>query len=229
MFFSRFLVGVLAFGTIFMSGCTITTTLPTISDDLKPQARLEGKAHLLPIRDNSQTGTTDGKYATESGYAETRYMSTNRAADVLQESTAKCLTQAGMTVTQGANIPEDADYVLVSDFRRLYIGTSHPLWLYNVALAATTRIISSSETPWSAITIGSMFQDRKTQAKTPLIFSGEENSLHHFTKRGGAERSFRLVQENYCGWLQKKIAEFKTNPQLSKENNEKELQAFKTK
>ena len=94
-----------------------------------------------------------------------------------------------------------------------------------IAVTAITGMASTTD-PHAEIVVDNSMVDQKTQTTTSALFAGSERSVLHFTKGGGAERSFRLVQETYCGWLQQKVANFQADPAAADRYNNEEAAAM---
>ena len=92
-------------------------------------------------------------------------------------------------------------------------------------MTAITGMASTTD-PHAEIVVDNSMVDQKTQTTTSALFAGSERSVLHFTKGGGAERSFRLVQETYCGWLQQKVANFQADPAAADRYNNEEAAAM---
>lgn len=209
-----------------LSGCTIKTTLTPIDDGLKPKASLAGKVHLMPLVDGAHLRKQpDGYYTLISNAPETRYVSTNDPASVLDESIAKCLTQAGMTVTKGSDVPPATDLVLSSNFYRLYLDRYDPLWAASVLVSALTLNYTSSGNPRAYLGIANQLSDPRNSSKSLTAFLDMDYSIHHLTESSGGVRAFRLVQEKYCGWLQQKVADFMQDPVQADKINKAEMEA----
>lgn len=212
------------------TGCATKVTLGPISDDLKPTAKLTGKVHVMPVVDSARLVKYDnGYYSTASGNPigqKSPYISSTQPISVIEKSITSCLTQSGLLVTSGATIPDDADLVLHSTANQLYVFDTDRNTLFHVGVALATGLITASSNPKSALFMSNEFEDRKKEAKSAAVFAGREEALLYAFKGGGAERAFRLVQEDYCEWLQKKIASFKEDPVAADSMNKEEIAAL---
>lgn len=221
MWFSSFKGVVILIALASTTGCVVKTNLGPIPEDLKPAAKLSGKVHVMPLEDKAQINQFDGYYTTVSGAAEkTKYVSASNPSDNLSKSITTCLTQSGLVVTTGNEVPQDTDMVLAPTFRYLYIGTSVG---YNIAMSMITGMATSS-TPYAQIAVWNTIEDRRANAKTDAVFYDWKRGFA-FTDSGLAEQAFQNVQEIYCGWLQKKMAAFKADPAAAETVNRKEASA----
>jgi hypothetical protein len=218
---------VLLFAVLATTGCATKITLGPIDEGLEPQVKLAGRVHVMPVRDTAHLAQFgNGYFSTISGAAEgIPYISESRPADAVEKSIASCLTQSGLIVTSGQTVPADADIVLSPNLKALYIGHSAKAVGYAIAATLITGMATTSD-PHAEIMVLNGMEDRKSQARTEAVFVGSEQSFRHFTKGGGAERSFRLVQEKYCDWLQQKIAGFRADPVAADRVNTEEASAF---
>ena len=209
------------------TGCATKITLGPIDDALVPKVKLTGKVHVMPIGDASNLEKlSNGYYSTVTGVVGgTKYISETRPADMVQTSIAKCLTQSGLLVTQGPTVPADADFVLSPNLKTVFIDHYAREIGIAIAVSAITGMASTTD-PHAEIVVDNGMVDHKTQAITSTLFAGSERSVLHFTKGGGAERSFRLVQESYCGWLQQKLANFQADPIAAGRYNNEEASAM---
>ncbi|QXE92114.1 hypothetical protein [Geomonas subterranea] len=190
-----------------LSGCIVKTTLKPIDDDLKPVVKLTGKVHLRPLVDVARTPKLeDGTYLLTTGTMQTDHVSTNPPADVVKETISKCLTQSGLVLTVGENVPSDSDLVIDSSLTKVYVGTHDPYWALSTAVAAMTGAFTSSSNPRAFLSIANRFENRQSGTVEEAVFDDADFSIHHFTKSSGAARAFRLVEEKYCSWLQRKVA-----------------------
>ncbi len=212
------------------TGCATKVTLGPISDDLKPAARLTGKLHVMPVVDSARLVKYDNAYySTVSGNptdVKSPYISASQPVSIIEKSITSCLSQSGLVVTSGPTIPDDADLVLHSTAKLLYVYDTDRNTLFHVGVALATGLITASSNPKSALLMGNEFEDRKKEAKSAAVFAGREEALFYAFKGGGAERSFRLVQEDYCGWLPKKIASLQVDPVAADRMNREEMAAL---
>lgn len=218
---------VLLLALLTTTGCATKITLGPIDEGLVPKMKLAGKVHVMPINDAFPLEKlSNGYYSTITGVTGgTKYISETRPADMVEKSIARCLTQSGLIVTQGPTVPEDADIVLSPNLKNVFID--HYAREIGIAIAVTAITgMASTTDPHAEMAVGNSIVDRKSQAKTSALFVGSERSVLHFTKGGGAERSFRLVQETYCGWLQQKVANFRADPAAADLANTEETAAF---
>jgi hypothetical protein len=221
---------VMLFVVFVTTGCATKVTLGPISDDLKPTAQLSGKVHVMPVVDSARLVQYGNSYfSTVSGNpAEVKspYISETHPVSMIEKSITNCLTQSGLTVTSGPKAPDDADLVLNSTAKYLYVDDTDRNTLFHVGIALATGLITSSSNPKSTLIMANQIEDRKSAAKSAAIFSGREEAMLYALKSGGAERAFRLVQEDYCGWLQQKLSQFKTDPVTADRVNKKEIAAL---
>lgn len=208
------------------TGCATKVTLPPIDGDLKPEVKLAGKVHVMPIGGEGRVyQMKNGYYSTVSATDATDFISSTSPVQVVGKSITDCLTQSGMVVTSGPQAPEDTNIVLAPKVENFYGGTDNPLWAANFVLAATTRFVAIGSCPNAALEVSNTFEDRATHVKSEKTFKGKDFTSLGWTKGGGVERAFRLVEEQYCGWLQKQIADLQANParQEQKKAENKEL------
>ena len=212
------------------TGCATKVSLGPISEDLKPAVQLSGKVHIMPVVDSAHLVKYDNDYySTVTGNpANTKspYISQTQPVSMVEKSITRCLTQSGLTVTSGATIPDDTDLVLSSTAKYLYVDDTDRNTLFHVGIALATGLITSSSNPKSTLIMRNEIEDRKSAVKSAAIFSGREEAILYAFKGGGAERAFRLVQEDYCGWLQQKIANFKSDPVAADRVNKEEITAL---
>lgn len=209
------------------TGCATKISLGPIREDLKPTTQLSGKVHVMPVVDSARlVKYGNDYYSTVTGSpitAKSPYISETHPVSMLEKSITSCLTQSGLVVTGGASIPEDADLVFRSTATVVHITDTAPNTLFHLGVALATGLITSSSNPKSLLVMGNELEDRKRAAKSAVIFSGREEAFFYVFKGGGAERAFRLVQEDYCGWLQQKIAKFRADPIAADRVNKEEM------
>jgi hypothetical protein len=212
---------------VITTGCATKITLGPIDDALVPKVKLAGKVHVMPVGDSARLEKlSNGYYSTVTGVVGgTRYISETRPAEMLEKSITNCLTQSGLVVTSGPTVPGDADLVLTPDLKTVYIEHSPGAVGYAIAVTLITGMAATSD-PHAEIMVTNKIENPKSQAKTAAAFAGSERSMLHFTKGGGAERSFRLVQEKYCGWLQQKVAGFMADPAEADRVNTEETATY---
>ena len=217
MFFNRLAYCVLLLAMFSTTGCAVKAmpiTLGPINGDLKPAVRVTGKVHIMPVLDEASVEKFEGGLYSTLSYVkkleDLRFVSKSNPADVVSQSITSCLTQSGLTVSSGPTVPDDADFVLEPRFRYIRVGTTRAGDIGNMIV--TSVLGSSTDILHGFLMTTNKITNNKSQAITTGNYFGDEFTTLYFSYEGGAEKAFRQVQENYCGWLQKKVADFKADP-----------------
>jgi len=229
MSFNHLSCYILLLTLLVTTGCAKKIALGTIDDGLKPKATASGKVHIMPIIDNAGiVKFDDGFYSTVSNKPKTVFRSETRPSDMMEKSIVTCLTQAGLIVTSGPTVPEDADLVLTSNLRMVHVDPSYPVSSLglNIAVAVFTGIVVSGNVPNAAIVVLNIFDAPKAQVISDATFAGDRSYGIALSQGGCAENAFRLVQNDYCGWLQQKVAAFRADPVAASQSNQAEALAL---
>lgn len=203
--------------SLFVSGCGPTKiSLPSIDKDFDSGTKLSGHVHLQNTIDMASLARDkDGNYSTVSEKNQgLRYLSENHPVDAFDLSLNRCLTSSGLIVTTGSQVPTDTDLVVQATVRKVVADTEFPLTALAGAiyLARKFHVGGAAKNPVSALSVDTNLYNPKTAKRTIAPYADYQHDLISLTLTSGVVRSYRLVQEDFCKDITKKIALFQQKP-----------------